>query len=152
MPSFPRRALLPGTALLLGALLAGCSPPPPKRGDVKGKVTYKGKPIDARGGQVRVSFIAADNSTVTVVADGEGNYTAQGVLEGENQVLVSCTNSSANQSEQGGKPTGSARESQGRKDAINPPIPEQYSQPGRSGLTLTVEGGKEQVFNVDLTD
>jgi hypothetical protein len=157
------RARRPACLLAAAALLAaaGCA----SKGDVSGKVTYKGRPL--KGGTV--IFTTPGKGSVPAPIAEDGSYTAAGVPAGAAKVAVE-TQSLAPAKPQGpmgfmkGPPKMKApKESDLPEGAHGPmsgappkadtkryvPIPEDYGDPDKSGLTLKVTGGP-QTFNIDL--
>lgn len=142
--AFPHRAWLLALAL---PLLAGCGG---KVATVTGKVTYKGGVVT--GGTV--TFVDAKQKVQTSPIDLEGNYSVTGLAKGTAKISVSPPANLAampgggmkmDPSKMGGgaeKPTG---------PALGPPvkIPPQYQDPEKSGLTYTVQSGKQE-HNIEL--
>ena len=134
-----RRLLLVG----LGAVvLAGCSSEPPV-GSVAGLVTLDGKPVG--GGSV--SLLAATGGT-PVMADigADGRYKADNVPAGD--VLVAVISP---------PPDGDAAivKNQGAKGPTAPPkpkvqYPQKYTDPGTSGLRVTVKPLAEGAVTFDI--
>ncbi len=106
----------------------------PATGSVEGKVVYRGKPLP--GGTV--GFHPARGKPVIARIDAEGNYLAPAVPVGEVKVTVETESA---------KPKGGGlpKVQQARYIAI----PEKYARPATSGLTYTVQKGR-QTLNIEL--
>lgn len=129
---------------LLGLLvlaLVGCGG---STGSVTGKVTLKGKPVTAG----TVTFLGSNQQVSTSPIDAEGNYTIAKVALGPAKISVTPPPPAPtgmmmkmDPSKMGGdaeKPTESA------PAAKAVPIPENYQNPEKSGLTYTVTKGKNE--------
>jgi hypothetical protein len=158
-----RSAGLLAVAALLGA--AGCK----SYGDVSGKVTYKGQPL--KGGTV--TFTTPGKGSVSAPIAEDGSYTAARVPAGEARIAVETKSVGPPAQTKGPAafkrgppklrpPKDKDLESM-PKDAHAPmsgdlpkadykrfvPVPEQYADPEKSGLTFTVTGGP-QTHDIDL--
>jgi hypothetical protein len=124
---------------LLALVAAGCQ----SKGNVSGKVTYKGKPL-VYG---TVLFVCSDRQSVQALIQSDGSYSANGLAVGDAAVAVSSPNpkvigSMANWKDPKKKP---------------PPfevpgwfeIPARYGIDSSSTLTYNVKGGS-QVYDIDL--
>jgi hypothetical protein len=156
------RALHPGWSLILCLLLGttGCA----SKGDVSGKVLYRGKPLP--GGTV--TFLPAGGKGVFFSPIQEdGSYSLTQVPSGEVTIIVETE--SKNPAPKG-NPQAAARakkyKEQMRKkmEQVMPgrvpprlsskegqyvPIPASYKDPEKSGLTYTVTGGT-QTHDIEL--
>jgi hypothetical protein len=152
--------------LPLGLLVAGCGS---SHGTVSGKVSFRGQPL--RGGTV--SIIPQAGGALTGEIKQDGTYTIAKVPTGPAKVAVETA--SVRPSAMGGGqargPAGyyakMAKEApSGTPSGADPtqfipggqkpsdpkkyvPIPEQFGDVEKSGVTLTVTGGK-QPFDIDL--
>jgi hypothetical protein len=135
-----RRSVLRLPLLAAGVLVAaaGCS----SRATVSGKVTYKGKPV-VWG---TVTAIASDGVQYAAQINPDGTYSIANVPTGPARFAVSSPNPDG--SARGG-PAAAKGGAGDRGDGAeagppNPPpgawfpIPDQYSDPARSGLTATI--------------
>jgi hypothetical protein len=135
-----RSRFRPGVAIgLLTLAVAGCQ----SRGDVAGKVTYKGKPL-VYG---TVLFVGSDRGSVQGIIQSDGTYSAPGLAIGEAQVAVSSPNP---------KIIGSMATWKDPKKKPKPlevpgwfEIPARYADSITSNLTITVKGGSN-TFDIDL--
>jgi hypothetical protein len=100
-------------------------------GSVEGKVRFRGKPLS--GGVV--GFHPEKGKPVLAKIDTDGNYLAPAVPVGA--VKVTVDTKPAKPRPGGGRP------------APFIPIPAKYATPETSGLTLTVQKGK-QTFDIEL--
>jgi hypothetical protein len=138
----PLRSLFrPVVGLGLLALVAvGCQ----GKGDVSGKVTYKGKPLvfgtvqfEGRDGMLRQGNIETD-----------GSYTVSGVATGEAKVAVSSRNPKSSDfipiQREGGPKLPPRPDYPGWF-----PIPDKYETPYKSGLTYTIKRGENKI-NIEL--
>jgi hypothetical protein len=122
------------------ALAAGCQ----GRGDVSGKVRYKGKPL-VWG---TVTFEASDGGLHYSNIDRDGSYAVSGVATGEAKVAVSSVNPRSSDftpiQREGTKPPPPRPEITGWF-----PIPAKYDTPYKSGLVYTVKRGVNTI-DIDL--
>jgi hypothetical protein len=122
-------ALLPLAAL-------GCA----GKGDVSGRVTYKGKPL-VWG---TVQFEGSDKLLKQGNINSDGTYTVQGVATGEAKVAVSSINPKSSDfvpmQREGAPPPKPRPEVKGWF-----PIPEKYDTPFKSGLTYTIKRGENKI-------
>ncbi len=150
----------------LGLLAAGCGS---SQGTVSGKVSFRGQPL--RGGTV--SIIPQAGGAMTGEIKEDGSYTIAKVPTGPAKVAVETASirPSAGRAGQARGPAGyyakmpkeppsdapsgadptqflpGAQKSGDAKRYV--PIPEQFGDAEKSGLSLTVTGGK-QPFDIDL--
>jgi hypothetical protein len=135
-PVSPRLAALVVAAWLLAGCTAG-----PKPNAVRGKVTYKGAPVDGasvifhpRGqvgpGVARPAAMTAADGTFVLRAPGD-----EGVPPGEYDVTVMWE-----------KPPPGGWVGENRQDALGG----RYSEPGKSGLQATVQSGDNDLPPFDL--
>jgi hypothetical protein len=155
-----RPAGLLALAALLGA--AGCT----SYGEVSGKVTYKGKSL--KGGSI--TFTIPGKGSVAAQIAEDGSYTVAQVPAGEARIAVETKSVGPPAKAPGpmafmrGPPKMTPpKESDLPKDAHAPmstappkadlkryvPIPDQYGDPEKSGLTFKVTGGA-QTHDIDL--
>jgi hypothetical protein len=140
--SAPVRSFVrPLVAAALVALTAtGCG----GRGDVSGKVTYKGKPL-VWG---TVQFEGSDNLVKQGNINSDGTYSVRGVAAGEARAAVSSINPKSSDFQL-------RRGERGPRTTPRPevkgwfPIPEKYDTPFKSGLTYTVKSGQNTI-DIDL--
>jgi hypothetical protein len=124
----------PAAALL--ALACGCW----GRGDVSGKVTYKGKPL-VWG---TVLFEGSDRTFKQGNIGSDGTYTIRGLATGEAKVAVSSINPKSSDF-QTRLPSRAPRAN--RPAGVNGwfPIPQKYDAPFSSGLTYPVKRGPNEI-------
>jgi hypothetical protein len=164
------RAPHPGWGLIVCLLLgtAGCA----SKGDITGKVLYRGKPLP--GGTVTFLPAGGKGAYVSPIL-GDGSYSLTQVPPGEVKIVVETE--SRNPAPQGNSQAAAKartymemmqkkmeEEMQKRKQVMPPgrrivplppskeeyvPIPAQYKDPDKSGLTYTVTGGK-QTHDIEL--
>jgi hypothetical protein len=133
--SFFRPAIV---LVLLTLAAAGCG-----RGDVSGKVTYKGKPL-VWG---TVQFEGSDNLLKQDNINSDGTFNVRGVATGEAKVAVSSINPQSSDFQ--------VRVREGEKPKPRPkvegwfPIPEKYNTPYKSGLTYEIKRG-ENTIDIEL--
>jgi hypothetical protein len=128
-------------AVWLGVLAlaaAGCQ----GKGDVSGKVSYKGKPL-VWG---TVTFEGKDGGLHYCNIASDGSYSVSGVAIGEAKVAVSSINPKSSdfvaiQREGSKKPPPPPR------PAVTGwfPIPAKYDTPFKSGLVYAIKGGENQI-------
>jgi hypothetical protein len=137
----------PAIAAALLALAAGCG----GRGDVSGKVTYKGKPL-VWG---TVQFEGSDGMLKQGNINSDGSYAVQGVKTGEAKVAVSSVNPNSSdfqprladdrqRLEEGRAPASPRSQVKGWF-----PIPEKYDTPHKSGLTYPIKSG-DNTIDIEL--
>ncbi len=127
---------------VLTLLAAGCA----GRGDITGRVTYKGKPLV--WGTVQVE--GSDHIVRYGNIGGDGTYTVRDLPTGEARVAVSSINPSSSDFQARRAGSGPDVSSQpGNKVKGWFPIPEKYDTPHKSGLTYTVQRG-ENKYDIDL--
>jgi hypothetical protein len=135
-----------GLLLLLVFANSGCGSAP-AGSVVNGTVTYKGEPVPAG----KVSFYGPNDQFASVLINEDGSYEAENVPLGAVKVAVSTPLPPPPEIEK------AAREGKrrfGKGNVIQTPqrvvsIPSKYSDPGKSGLSLTVTANA-QVFNIEL--
>ena len=141
------RAFRPITLALLFPLaavsLSGCKGE--VQVDVKGKVTYNGKPLEKPGGQI--VFVGPTGNKAMAPIALDGTYQASKVSAGSNRVIVYYTNPASPAG--GAKPP---RRKQGDPPPPPPPppflTPENYAAVDTTDLTVQVEKGT--VYNPNL--
>jgi hypothetical protein len=121
---------------LLALAAVGCQ----GRGDVTGKVTYKGNPLVFG----TVQFEGSDGTLRQSNIEPDGSYSVTGVATGEAKVAVSSINPKSSdfqplQREGGPKP----RPRPEIKGWF--PIPDKYDEPSKSGLTYTIKPGANKI-------
>jgi hypothetical protein len=127
--------------------LAGCGEP--SVGTVRGKVTYKGKPVILGG----VSFIIDGSLPKYAVIQKDGSYEAVGVRVGETTVLVTSVPAPEGDmtdtfnSEVIAKRQAAAVKA--ARDAGWFPIPTEFGDVQKSRLRYSVRKGENQ-YNIDL--
>jgi hypothetical protein len=118
-------------ALLTAALLlAGCAP---GRGQVSGKVKYKGQPLP----NGTITFYDQKNNTVSSAIGPDGSYSVQKVVAGPVKISVMVPMDISFMGE---------KLSSGPKA---PALPAKYSDQEKSGLDFEVKAG-DQVHDVNL--
>jgi hypothetical protein len=132
------------TVTLFGVLLlTGCAP---ATSTVTGTVTLNGKPVT----EGQVSFIFADGMVVTAMIQADGSYMAPEVPVGPARVAVygpAVAQAEAEIIKVKGKEGGKARTP---PKAAKGDIPDRYSNPDTSGLSVTVTKG-ETKYEIPLT-
>jgi hypothetical protein len=127
---------LTATLALLSLAALGCA----GKGDVSGKVTYKGKPLVFG----TVQFEGSDGMLRQANIERDGSYSVRGVATGEAKVAVSSLNPKSSDfvpmQREGAKPPPPRPEVQGWF-----PIPEKYDTPFKSGLTYPIKSGANQI-------
>jgi hypothetical protein len=119
---------------LLAALLAtslGCGPKQkadPNRTTVSGNVTFDGKPL--RGGNI--TFALANGNIASTVSLNEGHYSTNRVPIGLNQVSIET------ESLKYGSP------------GLYVKIPDNYTDPTKSGLQAEIKPGENKDVNFEL--
>jgi hypothetical protein len=134
--TLPRPGWRPAAFALLPLVALGCA----GKGDVTGRVTYKGKPL-VWG---TVQFEGSDRLVKQGNINPDGTYTVQGVATGEAKVAVSSINPKSSDfvpmQREGMKPPPPRPEVKGWF-----PIPEKYDAPYKSGLTYPVRRGENKI-------
>jgi hypothetical protein len=140
---FPSRLARVRTLVLFALVAAGC------RGDqtsgtVTGTVRYKGEPLS--GG--KVTFFGTNDQVATAMIGADGSYKAQKVPLGTVVAAVSTPGPMP------GKEDAASNPMMKRKKVAPPEkksvvVPDKYSDPKKSGVTLTVTGGT-QSFDINL--
>lgn len=142
--------------IVLASFAAGCGGG--SKGTISGRVLYQGKPF-ALGGIV--TFVPEHGGAFNATIDREGNYSVAGIPPGAVKIAVS-PDPVAGRGNNGievpsdMKPEGvdlsqtslGSRPNQGGRLAP-PPLPAKYANPDESGLTYTVESGR-QSHDIDL--
>jgi hypothetical protein len=132
-------------AFLLPLLILGCA----GKGNVSGKVTYKGTPLPYGNVQIQ-----SGNGTIFVAEIKEdGSYSVSGVPTGSCKVAVSCVDPAAvdfakAMSAAGKDTTNKAKMPKGSLEDFNK-IPARYADFSTSGLTLELKSG-DQTFDIKL--
>jgi hypothetical protein len=113
---------------------------------VEGRVNFQGKPLAG----ATVGFHPAKGKAVVARTDEQGRYSAAVVPAGELRVTVAVVQP---------KPAVPPKDAKPRKDTDKPPekpipprfiaIPKKYGDPNTSGLTVTLQKGKN-VFDIEL--
>jgi hypothetical protein len=144
--------------LAIGVGVIGCGGNPHAPARVSGKVTYNGKPVT--GGSM--AFVTPDGNSYPAQLGSDGTYTATDLPAGELVVIIDTE--SLNPAKK--PPAGSDAEKRMKYQMQKPPpgvadqprpeqfyvkIPEKYSNPKTSPLTVTLTSGR-QVHNFELTD
>jgi hypothetical protein len=138
-------------------LVAGCS----AKGTVSGKVQYRSQPLP--GGSV--IFVPDQGAPLSTLIQEDGRYMIQNVPPGNVKIAVETDSASSfadvipkMQRVPKGALMGPPREAfpKGAADGPSPqtkgkrvPIPQQYGDPDKSGLTYTVKSGKQE-HNIEL--
>jgi hypothetical protein len=136
-----------GLLLLLGSIISGCSNNGRERATVSGTVSYKGKPLPAG----KVSFWGPNDQVASALIGEDGSYEATDVPVGLVKVAVSTPPPPPPEIEKAAK-EGKRRFGKGKliTAAVNIiVIPVKYSDPAKSGLSLTVTEGS-QPFSIEL--
>ena len=131
-------AAIAAGVVLLGLL--GCAP---GRGTATGKVMYQGKALACGS----VVFVGRDHRPVTAGIATDGTFTAEGVLEGPNQVAVTSPNpATVVPIDKFGRPR--------EKPLVDPklwfPIPDTYSEVDKSGLEYPIQRNTTNPVNIEL--
>ena len=132
----------------------GCGNTDNRYTKVEGTITYKGTPVDG----ATVTFLPVDESgeSASGKTDAGGKFSltsvqaiegGRGVLPGEYRVIVSKRESPPSMPE-GAVSSSSAPPAPRAKELL----PEKYMQPGTSDLQATVNSGKNNPFDFELTD
>jgi hypothetical protein len=128
----------------LCAISSGCGN---RGGTVEGTVTYRGKALPSGS----VIFFGEDNQVVTAAIREHGTFLTPQMDGGNFRVAVTTPPPPPESPvivPPGPMPAGGAPE---RFQRPTVEIPKRYSDPDRSGLSLTVRNGA-QVFNINLVD
>lgn len=146
------KRLRPLLLVAFGLLISGCGSEGPQgeiyegpRGTLSGTVTMGGKPVP----HASLAFESSDGKfIVTGVADGDGKYSAidPSQAEGEQQTIPAMDYAVTVAA--GTDPAVEYDPNASQPEKVN--IPEKYSSPDSSGLTVTVKGEGDTVFDVDL--
>ena len=129
-----------GVIALLTLVVVGCG----GRGDMSGKVSYKGKVLVFG----TVQFEAADKTFKQANIDSDGNYSVPGVPVGEARVAVSSANPQSSDFQR------LVRGEQKPQPLPKPvpgwfPIPTDYADINKARLTYTVKSGPN-TYDIDL--
>jgi hypothetical protein len=137
--------------------LAGCAKNPHAPGSISGSISYNGQPIKA--GSMR--FHTAQGVAYDAQLTGDGTYSATDIPEGDLVITVETESISPHKSAPKGAEAGmraKAGITQPPPPGMAPPpdpsalyikIPEKYSNPRTSPLTVTVKRGR-QIHDVKL--
>lgn len=135
--------------LAVGAFLAGCGGSEFSYAPAKGKVTYKGKPLEfgtvlfiPEKGPPATGQIQPDGTFVLETGTQSGG-TRKGAVVGKHKVEIRCLESQ--------RPGYKVPEGQ-EMPAGKPLIPTKYMQADTSGLTAEVTAKGPNEFTFDLTD
>jgi hypothetical protein len=133
-----RAALAIAATALIG--LVGCGP---GRGNVAGKVSYKGRAVVFGS----VQFVGSDNTPTLARIEKDGSYHLDGAAAGEQVVLVNSPDpASSVPLDKAGKP----REAPPIDPALWFPIPDKYANPQKSDLKFTIKPNTLNSYNIDL--
>jgi hypothetical protein len=138
------------TGLVLSALLLclGCGGP---KGDVSGKVTFRGKPLPAGS----VTFFSSEGQVVgSSQISHEGDYAMTRLPAGPVKISVTAPltipNPAAPPPPKGGKKKKDIKGlSEEMRSNIRLDVPAKYRMPDQSGLTYTVQPGAQE-HSIDL--
>jgi hypothetical protein len=127
-------------------LSVGCGA---SKGDVSGKVNYRGKPLPAG----TVTFFGADDRVVgSSQVSAAGDYSMTKVLAGPVKITVTVPPAIRDPSAPP-PPKGGKKKEQDPKEEerflIHLDVPAKYRFPDQSGLTYTVQPGKQE-HTIDL--
>jgi hypothetical protein len=131
----------------LGFSGSGCAP---GKGEVSGKVTYNGAPLDKPGGNIVFVSPAGEQVVAPIAADG--SYRATDVPRGEAKVAVYYPNPKFQEAAKMPRslPKGNEPMTASPLLDIKPFItPDKYASTDKSGLVVKVEANT--TFNTDLT-
>ena len=152
MFSNPKRHLYLGAFALAAVVVAGCNKGP-RTVPVVGTVTLDGKPVEGAA----VTFVpTAEGQPAMSITDAQGKFTlstgtAAGAVPGTYAVTVVKMKEDAEASEEGDPESeGLMGEENIEVDSDLYVVPQKYSDPETSGLTVEVKPGMEPV-NLDLT-
>ncbi len=131
-----------GSGLLIAGSLTGCGPGGPEMARVSGTVSYQGEPL-SKGS---ISFVSTEpgrpNASGPIV---DGSYTLQtrepndGAELGEYKIAITDIDPDAANTALPGEPI-----------ELVSTLPEKYQNPDQSGLTRTVESGRNTFdFNLE---
>lgn len=140
MQRFPSAILFATTALAAAALIvAGCESGP-DRGEVRGKVTYKGKPV--KEGTVTFLNVTEGGAAEATIGSDGAYEVAGGVVVGEYIVEIKPLMEM--------KDTDPGKTPPALVEKNAPDIPKKYRQQGTTTLKAKVERGPNE-FNFDMT-
>ena len=148
-----RRIAAPCLLALLCLAAGGCGG---ATGSVSGKVTYKGEPLG--GGQVL--FYSVGQATATSPIGPDGTYNIDKIAAGPVKIAVETASAKPAKRPPGiptpppdamikDASTSPLYNPQGQSKGKYVPIPEEYGDAEKSGLTYTVTGGS-QSHDIDL--
>jgi len=149
--------LLSLAILILAIVLLGCSKNPQAPAKISGSLAYKGQPIKAGTMQFHTPQGVAYSAQIST----DGTYSATDLPEGELIITVETEHlnpakkppvATSKDAEKRKKMMQSREQPQGSAVVPEEPyikIPEKYSNPKTSPLTVTLKSGR-QVHNVDL--
>jgi hypothetical protein len=125
-------------ALLLAAMPLGCSPKL-TTGKVKGKVTYKGKPVK----EGSVTFLnLTEGGTAGADLQSDGSFDAGEVVAGEYVVVINPPMEM--------KDTDPGKSPPAPVEKNMPDIPQRYRQQGSTTLKAKVQPGENDPFVFDM--
>ncbi|HEX4607313.1 MAG TPA: hypothetical protein VH092_03830 [Urbifossiella sp.] len=156
--TIPARAVLFFSSACFSAVASGCGAGDGKA-DVSGTIKVRAKAPSMAG--LQISFMGRDGALVTAPIAEDGTYKAANVSAGENKVgFIFITKDAVREgadAKSGGsrmkKPGGKAEQAEkyaAYKEAAKNPIPVALRDPSTSNLSVTVETGKNNVFDHDL--
>ncbi|MDO5582290.1 MAG: carboxypeptidase-like regulatory domain-containing protein [Planctomycetia bacterium] len=142
-------------------VIAGCGEGGPKTYNVSGTVFYKDQPVDGAmvvfspsdGGLNAVGTTDAAGKFVLRAAQGSKSW--QGTVPGNYEIgITKRINTAPVPAKEEMEAARAAGEDLARKYPVvyKDLIPVKYNNPSESGLTATVEAGKENTFEFNLTD
>jgi hypothetical protein len=126
------------------AILAGCGP---STGVVSGTITLNGQTPNRKG--LQITFMAVNGQTTGAIVGEDGTYSASGVLAGENGVGLVYVPSLVSDGKTPGRRPDNAPAAVVEPASANP-IAKTLRHASTSGLKLTVEPSKRNVFNYDV--
>ena len=162
------RALSPVCCAVLGLCLTGCGGEgAAKTAEVSGTVTLYGKPPVLQG--LTITFVGDNAEPVVAEVQPDGTYTAPAVPVGEVRVTLLHVPPPSGAGPVGANPPGPPRPGPPQPPGPPPPpgpprpptrggvppkgvIPVRYNKPETSKLTCTVEPGKKNLFDVNMTN
>ncbi len=147
-PRLPRFALMLAFAASL-ALLAGCGPKRPETMYVEGIVTLDGKPVE----NAAVMFSPAEGRPASGSTDAQGRFELQtfeprdGAVPGSHKVTVTLNEVSGVMPD----PDGLSGEIAPGGFQVKWIVPEKYSNPDSSGLTVEVDRSLDLPVKLELS-
>lgn len=119
-------------------ITVGCGPKGPAKGDVQGKVTFKGQPVT----EGSINFVnPKEGGTAGGDLNKDGTYEVKGVLVGEYLVIISPPMVMMD-TDPGKSPPAPVEKNV-------PNIPQKYRQQGNTPFKATVKQGKND-FDFDM--